>query len=686
MNEIYLRRKAKVHVRQVSVKPPAQLATIQKEVGKLGYVLSERLMERIETFDSPALGNFLRTLIHELKQLTGAHRQHMPLYPGFPDQVLQLSEAELYLNAIAHYLTLKRLVVAEDARPPLLDGEAPQLIDLGTRQEFESLFTTLAAAASSLSQQDKDDMAWYVRQYRRDVLRLLPVKFSFKENLALVGGLLIQHLPFEDVPQEWLHTHFQTATDVLRLAVALSGGDLSLAEPCKFRSFKRAERRLMLALLEREDPTEDMLRWAERWKRLGERLHPSEMAHRFPRAQEAFQVLRTKRPFKTFNAKVEQALDQGDPVIAADLLEVRPGEFARKLDVLLRSSKADETLVQRFASIANKVSTPVLLQVLAHFQHRAAPTPLRTYFPKGEVAKVFASFDHRASVPEHLASGVVTACEVALVERFSKLPSLGLCFIDPALRKCTVPMSQRSASKSLRTLGRGSRLPLPEGAVIRLFLWWMNGNGRTDIDLSAVLYGTQYEYLDTLAYYNLKQYGAHHSGDIVDAPKGAAEFIDLDIERLRERGVRFVVMVINSFTAQSFCDLPECFAGWMLRHRPSSGEVFEPLTVVDKVDVASNTRICLPLIYDLAEQEVLWADIAIREQPRWNNVRNNLTGVSLMLRAISGMVKPDLYTLFRLHAQARGTVVDSPQDADTIFSMHNGVTPFSTDDIRSLFL
>jgi hypothetical protein len=32
---------------------------------------------------------------------------------------------------------------------------------------------------------------------------------------------------------------------------------------------------------------------------------------------------------------------------------------------------------------------------------------------------------------------------------------------------------------------------------------------------------------DTLAYYNLKNFGAHHSGDIVDAPKGAAEFIDI---------------------------------------------------------------------------------------------------------------------------------------------------------------
>ncbi|RZI85323.1 MAG: hypothetical protein EOP38_05330 [Rubrivivax sp.] len=688
MNEIYLRRKSKVKVSVgESNATQAQLATVQKEVGQLGYVLSEQLMARIATLDSPALGNFLRSLLHDLRQHSGAHRNHQPLYPGFPEQVLRLSEAELYLNAVAHYLTLKRLPLSEGARPPLLDGKAPRQIDLGSPEEFESLFTKLAAAATSLSQQDKDDMAWYVRQYRADVIRLLPTKLPFKENLAFVGSLLILHLLPEDVPQDWFHTHFRTATDILRLAVAICGGDMSLAKPCKFKSFKRAQRRMMLALLERgDDATEDMLRWAERWKRLGESLHPGEMADRFPRTHAAFQILRNNAPFLTFNAKVEQALAHGNAALAADLLEGRPGEYARRLDVLLRALNADETLIQRFALMATRVSTPVLLQVLAHFNHRTAPAPLRTYFPKGEVAKVFAMADKRTAVPAEWAERVVQVCEATLIERFSKLPPLGRCFIDPALSKCMVPLSQRSASKSLRTLGRGSRLPFSEGTVIRLFLWWMNGSGRTDIDLSAVLYGEQHEYLNTLAYYNLQGYGAHHSGDIVDAPKGAAEFIDLNIARLRERGVRFVVMVINSYTAQSYCNLPECFAGWMLRQHPNSGEVFEPRTVIDKVDIASDTRICLPLILDLAEREVLWADIAMKEQPRWNNVRNNLTGVSLMLRALSGMVKPDLQTLFTLHAKARGSVVSQQHEADAVFSLHAGVTPFCTDDIRSSYL
>ena len=130
---------------------------------------------------------------------------------------------------------------------------------------------------------------------------------------------------------------------------------------------------------------------------------------------------------------------------------------------------------------------------------------------------------------------LVAVCEGTLLGRFAKLPPLGKCYLDPRLKDYLVPFSQRSASKSLRTLVRGSRLPLPDCATLRFFVWWKNGRSRVDIDLSAAMYDTDYRHIDTLAYYNLKNFGAHHSGDIVNAPKGAAEFIDINLSRCRKR-------------------------------------------------------------------------------------------------------------------------------------------------------
>jgi len=67
-------------------------------------------------------------------------------------------------------------------------------------------------------------------------------------------------------------------------------------------------------------------------------------------------------------------------------------------------------------------------------------------------------------------------------------------------------------------------------------------------------------------------------------------------------------------------------------------------------------------------------------------VKNNLSGVSLMLRALATQAKPDLFTLFTLHGRARGELVDSPAAAQSVFSLKDGVTPFDVDTIRAEFL
>lgn len=692
MNEIYLRRRMRLHVRTGSGGiTPEQLATLLKELEPLGFVLADDLVSRLSSLSYDDAVRTLRNVTQDMRKLAGAHREHVPLHPGFPTQVMTLSQAQLYLNALSHYVSLRRMPTTGEQRPPLLNNRFPRIVELGSAEDFDTIFTQLAGSASSLSVQDQADLVWFVRQYRTDIFRLLPAKFPFKENLALLGAQLVMHVGEDERTHRFLDEHLRTATDVLRLAVALSGGDVSLAACTRFARFTRRQRRLLLALLEGCDGlTEDIRRRVEPFKRLGERLHPGEYTDRYPRAAAAFAVVRDGRPFQSFNSRVERALAAGDVQDAAQALEARPGEYVRRLDALLRKSDDPEALVLRFAELAPRVSTPVLLQAMAHFKARGAGQDrLRVFFPKGQVAKVFALHDQRAAIDAQVALHVVQGCERALLARFAQLPPLGRCHVDPALASYMVPLTQRAASKTLRTLARGSHVPMPSGRFVRAFLWWKNGRSRVDIDLSVVLYGDEYHYMDTIAFYKLRSWGAHHSGDIVDAPQGAAEFIDLDLQMLRARGVRFVVMCINSYSGQAYSDLPECFAGWMSREDLNSGEPFEARTVMDRIDLASDTRICLPLAFDLQRREVLWADIALQDHPRFaNSVAGNLAGVSLMLRALHEMVKPDLYTLLSLHALARGSLVDNPAQADTRFGVDRTctVTPLDGDAIRSDYL
>jgi hypothetical protein len=113
-------------------------------------------------------------------------------------------------------------------------------------------------------------------------------------------------------------------------------------------------------------------------------------------------------------------------------------------------------------------------------------------------------------------------CEKTLLARFRTLPPFGKVYVDTEVARYLIPFAGRSASKSLRTITRGSRLPLPQKCrTLRFFLWWKNGkNGadRTDIDLSYTMFDEEFAFKEIVSYYNLEGYGGCHSGDIVDAP------------------------------------------------------------------------------------------------------------------------------------------------------------------------
>src|SRR5262249_48970159 len=158
---------------------------------------------------------------------------------------------------------------------------------------------------------------------------------------------------------------------------------------------------------------------------------------------------------------------------------------------------------------------------------------------------------------------------------------------------------------------------------------------------------------------------------------------------VRDKGVRYVAMVIYSFTQQAFKDLPECFAGWMARQKVQSGEVFEGRTVHDKIDIAGDTTVNIPLFIDLHERQVVWADIALTNRSAINNTRKNGESLVLMGKAVTGLVKPTLYDLFDMHSEARGTgrcAESARKEADMVFSLHEGITPFDADRIMSEFM
>ncbi|ATO49649.1 cytoplasmic protein [Brevibacillus laterosporus DSM 25] len=692
-NSIYLRRKCKLLVPTgISHLPLPYLATALKNMERLGYTFSQPLIERLQTLSIEDFTTFFQQLEEDVKKLVGDHVRYRPMYQNFPQQLMEESQASLYVNAIIHYLTLSLPIEEVKKRLPLLDRSQLTVIGLGYEEELEQIFWNLVQSKTSLSETDKDDLSFFIQEYQ--VLDpLVQLDIPLKENIALVAGLLFTS---SKMSPGFFSKHIKTATDVLRVATALSGGDISLSRTTPFRKFTRAQRRFILGLLENcHALEEDMLRYKNRWIRLGEILHPTEYKQRFPRCADAFYLIRNNQKIETFNSKVEQALLHRQLPEAIELLSTRPGELARRLDHMIRLSANWQPIVYAFEQVIDQVSSPVLLQVMTHFANRHTPQVIRTFFPKGNVAKVQVSADTLAPLTKEIGDSITSICQKEFIHRFSQLPPLGYVYIDERLRHYTVPFSQRSAQKALCTITRGSKLDLPAGDTIRFFTWWREGvvnqipTDRVDVDLSAVMYDHNWNDLEHISYTNLvsASFKAYHSGDITTAPQGACEFIDIDLSAATKAGARYISMSLHSFTSHPYCDLPECFAGWMMRQHPNSGEIFEPSTVQNKIDITADTTICIPVIIDVETRQVIWTDLALTTDPIYsNNVENNRNSMLLMGKAMTNLIKPNLYDLFLLHALARGTLVDSPDRAQSVFSVNSGVTPFDTDKIMSDYL
>ncbi len=419
-----------------------------KNAEALGFTFSEPLLDACRHLTLDQLALFSQALIADLRRVKNAGKPWQPMYLNFPAGVQALSQRRLRLNAVVHYLSGGRLFPRADAqeRLPLWGNTRHEVIELGTEAEFEGLFGQIASANTSLSEQDREDLTWFAAAYGDAIQPLLPARVPQKENMAFLASLLMRHTTRAEA---FLAGFCRTATDVLRLAVALSGGDVSLADPAKFRAFSRPERRLLLGLLEHApNAAEDMRRWKKRWLRLGEKLHPGDYRQTYPAAWQAFDVLRNALPLETFSRQVEKALADRDVRGAVEILTARPGDFARRLDHLLRmDAEHQKQIIEAFAGVAGQVSTPVLLQAMTHFQVRPQArgdgSDLRVFFPKGSLAKAHAEPNTLPMLPTAACKQAAGACRDALLARFQKLPPLGRCFVDPQLADYPVPFAQR---------------------------------------------------------------------------------------------------------------------------------------------------------------------------------------------------------------------------------------------------
>lgn len=679
------------------------ISALNLEVATLGFSLDSLLIDALRTIGNDRFMQLRESILSDITSISGADRSYRRLFNDFPystpdqkdymeQRIMGFMANELNIplggNRITtlscgHVIDSALFDIDSFGACPICQMQVPELsspdealydfkaltplrmLSVST-DGFRAEGNALLARNSSLSEDEKAFLRSCIDGGTTfdlpDALYRENVPFAFKLFGSKISPLLAG------------------ATDVLRIATFLSNpeGDLSLSENTKFKLTTSQKREILALLEQRSNLAEDMLRHREKWLRLGERLTPASEKNkaRFPKVALAFDRLRNEpNSIVTFNKQMEEALRVARVDQAfIDLMVERPGEFARKIDVMLRKTADTDIVLNGFEKIVSRIPERTMLELRKYLATRN-DVKSRIFIPKGRVNKMQVVEDKRAPLPTDAVTRAIEVIDGDLRARYSEKEAMGKVYIDPILKEVVLPFNRRgdsSVSDNLAT--KGSRFPF-NGDVIRMFVWWHDVtsgdsyNNRVDVDLSIVYYDENMQQTGYVSFQNLRGAASVHSGDIQSAPNGASEFIDFDVNAMVKSGVRYVASSVISYTGQSFDDF-ECYAGYMERDAMKSGKVYEPKSVKLRFDIKGKNTTAVPLLFDVVERKVIYADLATGGS-RYGAVSQMTDKNKALTEAMLAMPdrKPTVFDVVYLNASARGEIVDTPEEADFVFDI-----------------
>jgi stress response protein SCP2 len=406
---------------------------------------------------------------------------------------------------------------------------------------------------------------------------------------------------------------------------------------------------------------------------IGRYLHPSEYAKQFPRVAHVFDALRNGK-IETYNSKIEQLIAQKEVHVLLQHLNKKPGVFARRLhEVLRRFPEQLEVILFAFEEKIDQVALKNLL-VLDNYFDTINEAACRTIINKKGKMKVLNNNAFGALTDLEL-NKIITVIKTAIHNQLAQRENWReeKIWIDERLTDYTVPLQQRKAMDGLLTVGRGTRVEIDLSKVLRLFVYWKQSTKRTDLDLSVIQYDTNFNYVGHVSYTNLKDGGICHSGDLQNAPKGAAEFVDITMNALKSN-VKYLAVQINRYAGETFAEMT-AHAGWMWREQATSEyKTFDIKTVANKFDLNGVGGYAIPLIVDIERQHIISTDLYVSSKQLRNNVEGTFSEVALMCRELAQftVTRPVMKDLAMTHAWAReGELVANKEEATITFGVEN---------------
>ena len=471
----------------------AELATLIKKFEGYGYIFSKELAIAISKEERNIIIDKLKAVIEVIEDFK-SDKNYTVFYKNFPDEVIDMSETELYINQILHYWfgylpsNNENIIKGEVEPSKLVKARELNLVD---DEMIEKLFVDLLSSNVTLSEQYLDDVCVLTNNKSIKELEKYMEYIQMKETLTTVSNYILQK---EGV----LVGDFKTATDILRLIAKISGAELN-NKHIHFAYFSRTVLSQLMNKLENlKNIMPDIKRYSKPWHSFFKLYAKKINFNKYPKVRNAVDMLFGDISYMTERGKINEEINRL-PTMSEEELDnfvkeytVFYGDYIREILSLLNKANENqyEKLLLGLENCVTKVNTRILFQLydrIINLQAKNKSTPnlvnrkekwrrlkesIKLLYGKTNNLKAnyesiprlvnskgkWRILKESIKLSDDLLNRVLQIVENGIKIQLKEKENLGKVFIDEDYKNIMLTTSEKDSNVSLRPMTRGSRI------------------------------------------------------------------------------------------------------------------------------------------------------------------------------------------------------------------------------------
>lgn len=623
------------------------------ELANLGFITSPTDLRQMSN-------ETITETIKQARKIVGADRDMVPVYPGFPKQVEELSTMTLLVEQILHYWSggallpdypsiVREGLAIEDAlrnartlrvvsapaaarelisdlvsNPVAISVDDKELLTAAMLLQKPSIELIVETVKNSRNGENIQSFISAVNKVgglpRTDVaLAVIPVVANADVLLRVVLSLFTACAPINkgevlDSEKDMLSTKEAQRVGNYTLAVNTLADRHTRA--VFMLNVPRPVRRAVVEKLGKVSAgykVDSVVGRQMLWRKVMTAVHAYDF-NLSEAEKRVADIIHSNVEYKTLNSLIEDAMARREVVTAVELLaEHQPGNLLRRLVSLLRlvnNSKEAKLLAKTVRKVGSQSNLTTLISayngVIAANDNSARVT---------RVAGLNNTMVNRSAVVKVEEEYITLLCK-SLKKAIRDLLAKKAAPVGPVgvTSSMAVPLVRRDAATTDREMERGADFAVAgEGDTLRIFSHWNNNQSQSGyMDIGLVILDNTFENLAVLTWNSWSSHrdlGTYSGDKNVYPGDSAAEYFDLNLTKVR---AKFPNAIYAAMTIQSWSGWPtskvDIIAGAMLRSKPDSGEVFDARSVTTAFKPTTDSTQSVPFAVDLRSGKMVWID------------------------------------------------------------------------------